>query len=227
MESTFPVDIDAPFPVGLDVLAVGLVGSRLYGMAGPDSDADWKGAFMAPTRDVLSLRKVRDSITWAAPDPDCTLFEIGRLFALGLAANPTALEILNLPVYQRTTWRWSEVVANRDLFLSARARMTYGGFGRQMADQARKGKRTAKSIRHAVRVIEQGIHLLETGEVRVVPPDPEYLFGVSEMGDAEAHDLIRDRLDRLRHMPTVLPPEPDSVRLNDLLADLRIKALPR
>lgn len=211
-------------PTNLDVLSVGLVGSKLYGMAGPESDDDWKGIYRAPMVDVLSNATVKDSITWSAPDPDCTLFEVGKFFSLAAKANPTAVELLYLPTLLRSSPEWELIVASRDLFLSDHARQSYGGFGTKQRKQLEAGVRRSKSIRHMFRIVEQGIELLTTGTMNPVVADPERLMAYGEMDDAELEPIIHAAFHRLATCESVLRPGSavDHDAINELLAQVRL-----
>ncbi len=207
----------------LDVLSLGLVGSKLYGMAGPDSDDDWKGVYRAPIADVLSNASVQDSITWTAPDPDCTLFEVGRFFQLAAKANPTAVELLFLPSLVRSSPEWDLIIANRNLFLSGLARQSYGGFGTKQRKQMEAGTRRSKSIRHMFRIVEQGIELLTTGTMDPVVKDPERLIALGEMPDEELAPLIHAAFYELASCDSVLPlgRQIDHDKINSLLVQVR------
>lgn len=210
-------------PTKLDVLSLGLVGSKLYGMAGPDSDDDWKGVYRAPISDVLSNASVEGSITWTAPDPDCTLFEVGRFFQLASKANPTAIELLFLPELVRSSREWDLIVEHRHLFLSDMARQSYGGFGNKQKKQLEAGTRRSKSIRHMFRIVEQGIELLTTGTMNPVVADPERLIALGEMDDAELQPLIHKAFHELASCESVLPlaREVDHDAINSLLVQVR------
>lgn len=213
-------------PDDMDILAVGLVGSSLYGLAGPDSDEDWKGFYRAPIRDVLSTAPVAASRTWAAPDPDCTLFEVGRLFESLIKGDPMATELLFLPEWLRLTEAGKLVLQNRDLFLSERLRNTYGGFGKSQSKKvATNARRREKSVRHMFRVAEQGIALLTTGTMSPVLADPERILALGRMSDEEIAPLAAETFERLRTCECVLPAKPNLKAINNLLADIRLAVL--
>lgn len=211
----------------LDVLSLGLVGSKLYGMAGPGSDDDWKGVYRAPIHDVLSNAKVPESFTWSDPDPDCTLFEVGKFFQLASKSNPTAIELLYLPSLVRSSPEWDLILANRELFLSDMARQSYGGFGKKQKKQLEEGVRRSKSIRHMFRIVEQGIELLTTGTMNPVVRDPERLMALGEMSDDELAPLIHSAFAELASCDSVLPAadEVDQGAINDLLVQVRLAGL--
>ena len=41
-----------------------LVGSRAHGLNGPDSDWDWRGIYVQPTNEILSMGHVARSVQW-------------------------------------------------------------------------------------------------------------------------------------------------------------------
>lgn len=209
-----------PIPQNQIILS-GLVGSRLYGMATPDSDYDRKGIYQAPLAQVLGLRKPEPTLTWSAPDPDLTLYELERFFTLALKSNPTAVELLFLPVYEQRTNAGLRLVSNRWMFLSSQARATYGGFAKSQQKRAKDTVRKPKAIRHMFRILEQGIELLTTGSINPVVADPERLMAYGEMDQESITPLVEATMERLRTCESVLPDAPDIDAVNDLLVSIR------
>lgn len=205
------------------MLMLGLTGSRLYGLNHADSDYDWKGVYQQPLTKVLSLGGVRPNYT--IKDPDTQLYELGRYFELLVKSNPTVLEMLYLPEYEITSNAWSQVVENRELFLSQKVRTVYYGFGVGQLKLFRSGKGDAKAARHFYRVMEQGEHILRHGFLAPRPKNPERIIEDGEWASRfpeafrlDAESLLR----RFDSIPTDLPLEVDMDAINDLLFTLRM-----
>lgn len=126
---TVPDDLAPYIPKGTVLL--GLTGSRLYGFATPESDYDWKGAYQAPTTQVLSLTPPKGTVH--SVDPDVQVHELGKFINLLLQCNPTNLELLYLPEYLILTPAGQMLVDNRDRFLwSTPVRNAFRGKAIQM-----------------------------------------------------------------------------------------------
>ena len=80
-----------------------LVGSRAYGVYEENSDYDYRGIFIAPTRELLSLKNVHKKAIWTLEDgKDTTMYEIGHFLFLATKCNPTILEVFKAPVVEIT-----------------------------------------------------------------------------------------------------------------------------
>lgn len=102
-----------------------LSGSRGYGTARPESDHDWAGVYVGPTRDLLALAPPEDTINFTAGEGRDWTFHEARKFLLILgSANANTLEALFMPadavVPGDPLFRplWEELVAHRRLFLT-------------------------------------------------------------------------------------------------------------
>lgn len=68
-----------------------LAGSYAYGLAGPNSDADWRGVYQLPTEKFLALRPPVETVELPS---DQTYYELRHFFRLCLAGNPNIMELL-------------------------------------------------------------------------------------------------------------------------------------
>lgn len=74
-----------------------IVGSQAHGLAGPKSDFDYRGVFVVPTREILSLGNVKQTTNWNEGTNDDTSWEIGHFLNLATHCNPTILETFLAP----------------------------------------------------------------------------------------------------------------------------------
>ncbi|MDH6136248.1 putative nucleotidyltransferase [Kitasatospora sp. MAA4] len=215
----------------------GIVGSTAYGLAHAGSDVDRLGMFAVRTEELHGLRRPVESHVTTAPDR--TWHEAAKWCRLALNCNPTASELAWLPdeLYEVRTELGDELIGLRTGLLSSRAvRGSYLGYATQQFRKLQTRDRTdtrsrtqgAKHARHLVRLLEQGVRLHETGELRVRLTDPER---VRELGEriADHPDLAvplladaEQRFDR----PGVLPDTPDEPAVEDWLRRLRRAHLP-
>lgn len=214
---------------GAQLSLVSLVGSRGYGLHTPESDFDYRGVYLAPTSALLGISRPAEQLE--AKEPDTCVYELDKFVQLAIKANPNIIEILYAdavvidPVGRR-------LVENRHLFLSQRARHSYGGYVVQQLRRATQGRgdalyvrRREKAIRHLFRLYEQGRTLLETGELQVRVSDPEAIRAKAKLTDAEL-EVEMGRLDEeLMNLESPLPKGPDYEAIDALVRDIRLEAL--
>jgi predicted nucleotidyltransferase len=202
------------------VLLEGVVGSTAYGLAHAGSDVDRLGLFAVPTQRLFGLHRPGESMVTTAPDR--TLHEAAKWCRLALSANPTASELVWLPddCYLLRSPLGEELIAIRRSFLGARAvRSAYLGYATQQFRKlsAKDGRgdvppaRLAKHARHLLRLLEQGVHLHRSGELRVRVEEPERLRAEAERvasrpAEAEARLVAAEEAFA---RPGALPAEPD------------------
>jgi len=217
-----------------DLVLVGLVGSRAYGLETPESDSDFLGVFQLETSTLLGLGRPHETVTNTHLDhpgvPDYTYQELGKFVKLALAGNPTILELLWLDKYITTNESGNTLLGMREDFLSDRVRDAFGGYARQQLERMKRTQKTndrgEKYVRHMFRLLAEGQHLIKTGELKVRVDDPEELFA---LGRLPFDDVLAefDRRDAVyRGTKSVLPPEPEYGRVESFLVETRLKLLP-
>ncbi|XVV17479.1 nucleotidyltransferase domain-containing protein [Actinoplanes sp. CA-131856] len=210
-----------------------VVGSRAYGLAGPESDHDRRGVYAAPTRSFWHLDKPpthRDG-----PRDEEFSWEIERFCTLALQANPTVLEVLWSPLIETVTPDGEDLLSVRPAFLSRRVAETYGSYARDQLNRVagrrdRTGETNHKQAMHMIRLLMAGAHVLRTGTVLVdVSPFRDQLLAVKR-GEvawpevtAWAADLQKDLAAATAETP--LPPDPDRQTIDQLLVRVRERGL--
>lgn len=206
-----------------------VVGSRAYGLSGPDSDTDRRGVFLAPADAFWRLDPPpthRDG-----PRDEELHWELARCLSLALAANPTVLEVLWSPLVETLTPVGQALLDRRSELLSRRAADTYGRYA--TAQMAKLSSHIArgepirwKQAMHMLRLLRAGAHLLRTGEVLVdMTPWRSSLLrvrsGAVAWPDVVAEaDSLREDLGRAL-AETPLPAEPDRATVEEFLIDVR------
>ncbi|MFF5172275.1 DNA polymerase beta superfamily protein [Micromonospora sp. NPDC000089] len=215
------------------VLSV-VVGSRAYGLHGPDSDHDRRGVFVAPTRAFWRLDKPPTHLDGPAAEQFSWEFE--RLCVLALQGNPTVLEVLWSPLVETVTADGEELRANRRAFLSRRVAETYGGYAREQlarvtARRERTGETNHKQAMHMIRLLFAGAHVLRTGEVLVdVRHLRDRLLAVRggelpwDAVTGWASELLAELAEAAA--TTALPELPDRAAVDRLLTAVRERNLP-
>lgn len=233
-----PGPVSLPFPVmtGLvekhTILAV-VVGSRAYGLDGPESDHDRRGVYAAPTRDFWRLDKPPTHLD--GPADEQFSWEIERFCTLALQANPTVLEVLWSPLIELITPLGESLVAARGAFLSRRVYETYGNYARDQLDRvaarrARTGEINHKQAMHMIRLLTAGAHVLRTGEVLVDVSHLRDQFLAVKRGEVPWDEVVAwsaELLDDLTRAAaeTRLPEHPDRDRIDQLLLEVRERGL--
>lgn len=213
-----------------NIILEGITGSQAYGLDTDTSDTDLKGIYVAPTKDILSLFKVKE--TYDHVDPDFCYHEVGKFINLAIKCNPTVLELLFLDGYTALEKEGKELVDNRHLFLSNIIFHSYGGYAISQARKlnARGGtfgngrnNRYSKHARHCFRLLYQGRQLLETGtlQVRVSKEMREELFAIGEMSVSDLVAKFEKEFKEFDNIKSVLPDEPDRQQINKVLLSIR------
>lgn len=153
-----------------------LVGSRAHGLNDPDSDYDYRGVFIVPTKDILKLGAKPVTTHWIEGDIDDTSWELAHFLHLATKCNPTILEAFVAPVKNVT----GEGVALRMLFDKVwNSKDVFNAFQGYSHNQRKKfledkDKRAWKYACAYIRTLWQAQTLLESGTLMVdVNPWPE------------------------------------------------------
>ena len=209
-----------------------LVGSNLYGLNTFESDKDYLGVFIRPTREVLSFSHNEE--TYVTKEPDTTIHELKKFMYLAAKGNPSILETLFVPEYEILTVEGNELVTHRDWFLSNHIRDSFGGYAYQQAVKLQKresegmvgfgpkvSKRYSKHARTLLRLLQQGEELLTTGTTDCKVKNREEIFAFGELSVEEIAHLFKEKYSRFKEVKSILPDEPNWEGLNDLLLLLR------
>lgn len=74
-----------------------IVGSQAHHLATPESDFDYRGVFVVPTSEILSLGGSPKHTSWIEGKDDDTSWELGHFLNLAVHCNPTILETFLAP----------------------------------------------------------------------------------------------------------------------------------
>ncbi len=157
------------------VIYSSVVGSRAWGLDGPDSDEDVRGVFVAPFDDVCGLWQVPAEIH--DPHHEHAYWEIGRFVTQGLKGDANTLEALWSPLHKVVTPLGEALLAERRMFVSMNI---LGSFGRYAQSQFKKIERTRKRHEGQVALVDA----LDTG--RVHAPDEAVRWLSDALGGAQA-----------------------------------------
>ncbi|MBR9961900.1 DNA polymerase beta superfamily protein [Anaerostipes sp. Marseille-Q3525] len=239
------------YPHKIAFLTLG--GSYAYGTDTEDSDIDLRGVFLSDKREILlnnnpnNLEKTDDH-----KDVDTVLHSHIKMINMLAKGNPTFLELLYFAPdrYLYVSDIGMELIKNRDMFLSKRVYHSYKGYicdclghtnsKYYKVKNSPEIQRANKSMMHAIRLLLQGIQLLQLGTMCASDIAEEYLIKIRNGDAGEYHvynygkenewreyrphkyyiELIEGLLRQFEHdyKHTTLPNEPDWDRINDFLA---------
>jgi len=169
------------------------VGSQAHGLANPDSDFDYRGVFIVPTRDILSLGNTIKTTSWIEGKDDDTSWELGHFLHLATKCNPTVLEVFLAPVESINSKHVEDVLELRSLFPdiwnSQYVRDAFIGYAHNQRKKMLEDKdaRPHKYAAAYMRVLYQAEELLRAGTftVRIADtPIGEYVRAVKNKDDS-------------------------------------------
>jgi len=110
------------------ILFESIVGSQAHGTSTPESDVDKAFVYILPKEHLYGT----DYIPQLRVNADYTGFEIRRFLELVHSKNPTILELLNSPEDCILTQHpvFSQVIDNRDNFLTRICKNSFAGYAR-------------------------------------------------------------------------------------------------
>lgn len=213
-----------------------LVGSRSDGLHTETSDYDYRGVFVQPTEEILSLNGTVRQTSWvegrdtgqAGAKEDDTAWEVGHFLKLALQCNPTILEVFAAPVIEAT----DEGYALRDLFPVVwdhkRVRDAFVGYGLNQRKKMLEGKdaRPSKYATAYLRTLIQAEQLLTHGSLRVdFRTHEEYqtllMFRNGMTTAGAVIDKCREWEARVDEALQVSRHEPDPEKINGFLLSVR------
>lgn len=150
-----------------------IVGSQAHGLATPDSDFDYRGVFIVPTKDILSLGSNLKTTSWIEGKDDDTSWELGHFLHLATKCNPTILEVFLAPISEVPEEAREDAEELRQLFPyvwnSQYVRDAFIGYAHNQRKKLLEGKdaRPHKYAAAYLRTLYQTKELLETGTFSV------------------------------------------------------------
>ncbi|MET7669665.1 nucleotidyltransferase domain-containing protein [Micromonospora luteifusca] len=210
-----------------------VVGSHAFGLSSATSDTDRRGVYALPASAFWGLRKP----AWhhEGPLPEQMRWEVERVCVLGLAANPTVLEVLHSPLVETCTPLGAELRALTPAFLSRRVAETYlayatAQFGKAERGIVRSGTPVWRHVLHLIRLLTAGGDLVRTGRLVLdVGADRDRLLAV-KAGAVPWDEVVAWR-DRLVSRMTAdlatspLPDRPDEARVEQWLVSVRDRSV--
>lgn len=211
-----------------------LVGSRAHGLAGPDSDYDYRGVFVRPTSEILALGAKGSNTQWNEADKqagekaDDTSWELGHFLHLATHCNPTILEVFAGPVVETTP----DGDALRELLPAVwhpkGVRDAFVGYGLNQRKKFLEDKdtRPAKYASAYLRVLYQAWVLLRFGSLITDFRETPVFSTLKKWRDndytkGEVIDLCLSWQQNVELAYAACKQQPDLARVNAFLLDVR------
>lgn len=155
-----------PYPL----LFATISGAHLYGFPSPDSDYDLRGSHILPTKEVVGLNPIQETIEVSKLEDnlelDLVTHDIKKFFALLLKRNGYVLEQLYSPLIVHTTPEHQELKEITTNCITHHHSHHYLGFSKTQWRLFEKGNpRKVKPLLYVYRVLLTGIHLMQTGMI--------------------------------------------------------------
>lgn len=211
-------------------------GSRSHNTHHDNSDWDFSGVFIYPTRSLLGLDRLDDNYC-SQEKPDCQFHEVGKFANLLIEGNPSILEMLWTDRMTFAEEDWNTLVHNRRRFLSKRAVAQYLGYAEGQLKRIKSGRAlhtsgggySEKWAYHLLRVLGDSARIIAYGEPVVWKEGPERDFLMSvrrnEIGCEQVIEIADSKIldQRAALEKSGLPDNPDKSWLNEWLVDLRMR----
>lgn len=221
-----------------NTLLKGIVGSKAYGLDTAGSDIDYLGIHAVDTNELFTIHShPNETIVHHGDEVDSVTHEIHKACRLMFNCNPTLTEMLWLDDYEHLTPLGEELRGIRKDFLCAtRVADAYIGFADQQFKRLEHRGRFAGSLdtrrekhaRHLLRMTEQGLHLLRTGELKMKVDDPKWMHAtakeIAESGDsgvALALEFLSGAKDEIDDTVSPLPDAPRTDRVESFIQRVR------
>lgn len=134
--------------LGTNIILLGLGGSHAYGTNVEGSDVDIRGIALNSKEEILGSANFEQVVN---EDTDTTIYSIRKIISLLTSCNPNTIELLGLKPehYLYLSQIGHELIDNKKLFLSRRAKYSFGGYA--FAQLRRLDNKAARTIEQAER----------------------------------------------------------------------------
>lgn len=210
-----------------------LVGSRAHGLADDDSDYDFRGVFVSPTKSFFTLKPFGlppKTTSWIEGGEDDTSYEIGHFLNLACTSNPSVLEVFHAPVIEFDDIGWGAILKSYFKYVWTPKLVAESciGYGLNQRKKFLDGKdnRPAKYAVSYLRVLLQGFHLLRDHEFVIDFSKNEYFDRLKrwrrgEFTKGEVIDVCALYEENLRRLVSSCSQQPDFSKVQELLYEIR------
>lgn len=196
-------------------------GSHLYGCNVSTSDEDTRGFAIPPINVLLGRIKWEQ---YESKVPDCVIYNVSKFFALLEKSSPNTIEILfaNKDNILHIDGAGQTLLDNKELFVSKQIINPTVGFAISEWKKVKDSglEMSTKNGGHVIRLLEQGIELLETGKITFPRPNADFLLKVrnGEVRNSDLEVIYNDLRSKIRFVydTSALNENVDKDKLNKL-----------
>jgi predicted nucleotidyltransferase len=173
-----------PYPLVFATIS----GAHLYGFPSPDSDYDLRGIHILPTKEVVGLYLVQETIELSAIKMDMQIdlvtHDIKKFFTLLLKRNGYVLEQLYSPLIVKTTPEHKLLKEIAAKCITRHHHYHYLGFAKAQWELFNKENvYRVKPLLYVYRVLLTGIYLMNTGKIEANLAKLNQIFQFSYLDD--------------------------------------------
>jgi len=209
-----------------------LYGSDAYGTTTNDSDNDIRGIYLPTLDESLSMQELHD-IRKEDETEDRVMYPIQKFFKLAVKSNPSVFEWLFVPSQCIKIMKpeGKLIRDNRLLFLSKEIYKRFKGFavsefgaitkltgktGEKRKKQILKFGYSPKNAMNCIRLLEQGIELLDSANITMPRPNAKELVEI-KMGKWDYKRITKTFDERLSYLDKIVHSSrlPDKPRYDD------------
>lgn len=207
-----------------------ITGSRLYGTNDENSDIDYRCIEFETPNELLGLTNV-DTVQTIQNGTDVITYPFRKFCHLLLEGNPNIVEMVfvpyNLVLYEHKYF--SYLLKHKDYFISDNIRKKFYGFAISEMKQAEKemsaGKTDAvlfKHLAHTVRLLHEGIELLNTGKITFPIHSAETIKQIRAgyYSGTDCLELVNSLIAELNSTIGLLPETPRKDKVEKLMVNV-------
>lgn len=206
-----------------------VVGSKAFGLDDENSDTDWRGIYLPPADLHWSMFGVPEQIENKEAE-EC-FWELQKFLILALKANPNILECLHTPLIEYADDTAQELLSIKQIFFSKLIYQTYNGYVMSQFKKLEQDLRSTGAIRwkhvmHLIRLLLQGMEILQAGELNVKVGENREKLLLIKRGEMVWQEINEWRLRLYKdfesaYEKTTLPERPNYEKANEFLIKAR------
>jgi predicted nucleotidyltransferase len=221
-------------------------GSIAYGTTTEDSDTDFRGVCIPPEQYYFGLENFESYHSPEGSETDTVVYSLQKYAQLAIQNNPNVLEILFTKPehFKIITKSGKRLVEIRHQFLSKQFYTRTNGYARgqyhemiQNGGKPNHGQGNPKRMEmrelhgydvkagsHLIRLMYEGIEVLETGELNVYRPERDLLTDI-KLGKYKFEEVMKmyqalDNKLKIAYEKSKLPEKPDYHKINNFIIEL-------
>jgi hypothetical protein len=222
-----------------------VIGSKLYGTDGPDSDLDIRGFTFMPKEFLLGIKRFEQHDPPVSKESDVVIWNVEKFIKMLLNGSSVAFEMLFCPdnLIIRKSKAAHAILEQKTLFISQRVIKSALGYaqsewrkvkgdvtrdlGARRKEHIKEKGYSYRNASHAIRILDLYCDLADYGMMKFPVTGSAFIKAVKE-GNVPFKDvegIYTRALDKLEKKLPDVPKKQKSEKINDLLVRLNLKRL--